>query len=94
MSQKSSHPQAAKSVSQVLMSDRKHWMLDPQKEVAEAARLVDRAAELGRSDAVALSAAAMALGLVVRDLDRAVVLLDRSLLLIQISQHPGFAARG
>ena len=59
----------------------KHWMLDPQKEVAEAARLVNRAAELGRSDAVALSAAGMALGLVVRDLDRAVVLLDRSLLL-------------
>jgi tetratricopeptide (TPR) repeat protein len=65
----------------------KHWMLDPQKEVAEAARLGNRAAELGRSDAVALSAAAMALGLVVRDLDRAVVLLDRSLLL-----NPNLAA--
>jgi TolB-like protein len=65
----------------------KHWMLDPRKEVAEAARLVNRAAELGRSDAVALSAAAMALGLVVRDLDRAVVLLDRSLLL-----NPNLAA--
>ena len=65
----------------------KHWMLDPEKEVAEAARLVNRAAELGRSDAVALSAAAMALGLVVRDLDRAAVLLDRSLLL-----NPNLAA--
>jgi TolB-like protein len=59
----------------------KHWMLDPQEEVAEAARLVNRTAELGRSDAVALSAAGMALGLVVGDLDRAVALLDRSLLL-------------
>ena len=47
----------------------------------------DRAAELGRNDAVALSAAAMALGLVVRDLDHAVVLLDRSLLL-----NPNLAA--
>ena len=65
----------------------KHWMLDPQKEVAEAARLVSRAAALGRTDAVALSAAGMALGLVVRDLDQAVVLLDRSLLL-----NPNLAA--
>lgn len=65
----------------------KHWMLDPRKEVAEAARLANRAAELGRTDAVALSAAGMALGLVVRDLDRAVVLLDRSLLL-----NPNLAA--
>lgn len=57
------------------------WMLDPQKEVIDAARLVNLAAELGRNDAMALSAAGMALGLVVRDLDRAAVLLDRSLLL-------------
>ncbi len=60
----------------------KHWMLEPRKEVGEAERLVNRAAELGRDDAMALSAAGMAAGLVVRDLDRAVVLLDRSLLLI------------
>jgi TolB-like protein len=59
----------------------KQWMLEPQKEVGEAARFVDRAAALGRDDAMALSAAGMAAGLVVRDLDRAVVLLDRSLLL-------------
>lgn len=65
----------------------KHWMRDPRMEVAEAARLVNRAAELGRSDAVALSAAGMTLGLVVKDLDRAVVLLDRSLLL-----NPNLAA--
>jgi TolB-like protein len=59
----------------------KQWMLEPQKEVSEAGRLVNRAAELGRDDAMALSAAGMAAGLVVRDLDRARVLLDRSLLL-------------
>ena len=59
----------------------KHWMLEPQKEVSDAARFVDRAAEFGRNDAMALSSAGMAAGLVVRDLDRAVVLLDRSLLL-------------
>jgi tetratricopeptide (TPR) repeat protein len=59
----------------------KHWMLDQEREVREAARLVDRAAALGRNDAMALSAAGMAAGIVVRDLDRAVVLLDRSLLL-------------
>lgn len=59
----------------------KHWMSDAQKEASDAARLVNRAAELGRDDAIALSAAGMAAGLVVKDFDRAVVLLDRSLLL-------------
>jgi TolB-like protein len=59
----------------------KRLMLDPQAEVREAAHLVDRAAALGRNDAMALSAAGMAAGIVVRDLDRAVILLDRSLLL-------------
>jgi tetratricopeptide (TPR) repeat protein len=56
-------------------------MLDPQTEVRESARLVNKAAALGRNDAMALSAAGMAAGIVVRDLDRAIVLLDRSLLL-------------
>ena len=65
----------------------KRWTFDPQKEVAEAAALVSRAVALGRNDAVALSAAGMALGLVVRDLGQAVVLLDRSLLL-----NPNLAA--
>ena len=65
----------------------KLWMREPQKEVSETAHLVDRAAELGRNDAMALSSAGMAAGLVVRDLDRAVVLLDRSLLL-----NPNLAA--
>ena len=65
----------------------KRWTVDPQKEAAEAARLASRAAAMGRNDAVALSAAGMALGLVVRDLGQAVGLLDRSL-----SLNPNLAA--
>ena len=52
-----------------------------RKEISEVTRLVNIAADLGRDDAMALSAAGMAVGLVVRDLDRAIVLLDRSVLL-------------
>ena len=59
----------------------KQWMVNSKIEIAETTRFVNCAAELGRNDAIALSAAGMALGLVVRDLDRAAVLLDRSLLL-------------
>jgi tetratricopeptide (TPR) repeat protein len=62
-------------------------MRDPREEVAQAARLANRAAELGRGDAVALAAAGMALGIVVKELDRAAILLDRSLLL-----NPNLAA--
>jgi TolB-like protein len=65
----------------------KNWMRDPREEVAQAARLANRAAELGRGDAVALAAAGMALGIVVKELDRAAILLDRSLLL-----NPNLAA--
>ena len=59
----------------------KRWVVDQQKEVSEVSRLVNCAVDLGRDDAMALSAAGMAVGLVVHDLDRAIVLLDRSLLL-------------
>ena len=52
-----------------------------KKRLAKRRASSNRAAELGRDDAMALSAAGMAAGIVVRDLDRAVVLLDRSLLL-------------
>ncbi len=65
----------------------KHWTVDTEQEVSETARLVERAAQLGRSDAVALSASGMALGLVVQDLDAAAALLDRALLL-----NPNLAA--
>jgi tetratricopeptide (TPR) repeat protein len=58
------------------------WMSDPAaSDIAEAARLAGRAAELGKDDAVALSFGGLALGYVVGDLEGAVALIDRSLAL-------------
>ncbi len=59
----------------------KHWTINAQQEAAETLRLVERVSELGKNDAVALSAGGMALGLVVRDLDAGAVMIDRALLL-------------
>jgi tetratricopeptide (TPR) repeat protein len=55
------------------------WVKDAALEIAETARLSWRAAELGSDDAVALCAAALGLGSVVRDVDAAVTLIDRSI---------------
>src|SRR5262249_8911020 len=44
------------------------WMEDPAREIAETARLAHRAAELGKDDAAALSAAGFALAYVVNAL--------------------------
>ena len=55
------------------------WMADPEKETAEAARLARRAAELGKDDAVALSAGGYSLAYLVYDLDTAATLIDRAL---------------
>jgi TolB-like protein/Tfp pilus assembly protein PilF len=57
------------------------WMIDRVKEVAEAARLARRAAEVGPDDAVALSRGAQALAFVVGDLDAATTFADRALVL-------------
>ena len=58
------------------------WMSNPPAhDVAEAARLAWRAAELGKDDAVALSFGGLALGYVAGDLEGAVTLIDRSLAL-------------
>jgi TolB-like protein/Tfp pilus assembly protein PilF len=57
------------------------WMSAPAQEVAETARLARRAAELGNDDAVALSFAGLALGYVAGDLEGAVALVDRALVL-------------
>jgi tetratricopeptide (TPR) repeat protein len=54
---------------------------DRAKEVAEAARLARRAAELGRDDAVALCTAGLALAFVVGDLASGATLTDRALAL-------------
>ena len=58
------------------------WMSNPAApDVAEAARLARRAAELGKDDAVALSFGGLALGYVAGDLEGAISLIDRSLAL-------------
>jgi len=57
------------------------WMSNPANEIAEAARLAQRAVEFGKDDATALAASGSALALVVRDLDTGVALIDRALVL-------------
>ena len=58
------------------------WLSDPSAaDIAEAERLARRAAEVGSDDAVALSFAGLALGYVVGDLEGAVALNDRALVL-------------
>jgi tetratricopeptide (TPR) repeat protein len=57
------------------------WTTDRAGEVADAARLASRAAELGKDDAVALAFGGLALGYVVGDLEGAVALIDRALVL-------------
>jgi TolB-like protein/tetratricopeptide (TPR) repeat protein len=57
------------------------WMADPQQEVTECARLVERAVELGRDDAVALSSAGLACLRVVGDISTAAALVDQALAL-------------
>jgi TolB-like protein len=57
------------------------WMVDYARESEETARLADRAAELGKDDAIALCMAGFALSHVVGDHGRAAALIDRSLAL-------------
>jgi TolB-like protein/Tfp pilus assembly protein PilF len=57
------------------------WVTDPAREVAEAARLSQRAVELGKDDAVALASAGMAVARVVGDLQYGVHLIDQALTL-------------
>jgi TolB-like protein len=57
------------------------WMTDRVRDIAETERLVQRAAELGLDDAVALSRGAHALTFVVGDHDAAATLVDRALAL-------------
>jgi tetratricopeptide (TPR) repeat protein len=55
------------------------WFVDRKKEVAEAAWFARRAAELGKDDAVALSAAGIAFGYVLGDLDEGAAVTDRAI---------------
>ena len=57
------------------------WMTDPAQEVTEGIRLVRRAMELGKDDAVALTRSGHALGHLVGDLDGGIALLDRAVML-------------
>ena len=57
------------------------WMGDRAQEVAEAARLAQRAIELGRDDAVALCYGGLVVGYTVGNLDDGAALLDRALAL-------------
>ena len=57
------------------------WVADRQREAAEAEKLARRAADLGKDDAVALSAAGFVLVNVVGDLEYGDTLIDRALAL-------------
>jgi tetratricopeptide (TPR) repeat protein len=57
------------------------WLTDHEKDIAEAARLAHRAAELGRDDALALCTAGIALAYTVGDIEDGAALIDRALVL-------------
>ena len=57
------------------------WLTDPTQEIAEGARLAQRAVELGKDEAVALARGGHALAFLCHDLDSGVTFLDRALLL-------------
>jgi TolB-like protein/class 3 adenylate cyclase/Tfp pilus assembly protein PilF len=63
------------------------WVANRTQEIAEAARLARRAAELGRNDAVALSTGGLTLSFVVGELDEGAALVDRA-----VALNPNFAA--
>ena len=63
------------------------WMDDPAKEMEEGARLARHAVEFGKNDAVALTRGGHALGHFGGDLDGAIALVDKALLL-----NPNLAA--
>jgi TolB-like protein/class 3 adenylate cyclase len=57
------------------------WFLSSANDVAEVARLVQRAIDLGKDDAFAFAAGGFALAFVVRDLGLGAALIDRALVL-------------
>jgi len=57
------------------------WMIDRTRETADASLMIERAAELGKDDAVALCWGGFALARAVGDLDGGVALVDRALAL-------------
>jgi TolB-like protein/class 3 adenylate cyclase len=57
------------------------WFSGTPNEIAEVARLAQRAVELGKDDAIALAASGWALAFIVRDLEVGAALIDRALVL-------------
>src|SRR5262245_32890580 len=57
------------------------WIIDREKEIAEARRLARRAVQSGKDDATVLYQAGFALALVANELDDGAALLDRALLI-------------
>src|SRR5215831_11298426 len=57
------------------------WIAGTPDEIVEVSRLVRRAVELGKDDAIAIAAGGWALAYVARDLDTGGALIDRALLL-------------
>jgi TolB-like protein len=55
------------------------WMVDPERETAEAVRLAFRATELGKDDAVARCWGGFALARAAGDLDNGIAFLDRAI---------------
>jgi TolB-like protein/Tfp pilus assembly protein PilF len=74
----SAYGMAARCYSQRKASN---WVEDRTREVAEARRLAEKAAELGWDDAVALATAGIALEFVVGDVGRGSALIERALML-------------
>jgi len=62
------------------------WTTDPAREIAETARLTERAVQLGHDDAYALGASGFAIANILGDLDTGASLIDRALAL-----NPNFA---
>jgi TolB-like protein/Tfp pilus assembly protein PilF len=63
------------------------WVANRKQEIAEAARLSRRAAELGRNDAVALGTGGLTLSFVVGELEEGAALVDRA-----VALNPNLAA--
>ena len=66
-----------------------NWTSDRPQEIAEGARLADRAVELGANDAVALTRGGHALAHFGGDLDRGVAAVDKALVLNPNLSLPG-----
>ena len=66
------------------------WIVDPDREAAETAKLARQAAELGREDAVALFGAGIALAFVLGEIDNGDALIERALALNPNLAHAWF----